>query len=66
MRTIGTWNEVKQTWSWEIRVSVPLPPATDLPSVFEYMAQQSAIADWGINPTSLEDVFVRVSTKHYS
>ncbi|KAI9221866.1 hypothetical protein BC828DRAFT_397155 [Blastocladiella britannica] len=51
---------------WEVRITIPLPPGTDLSAVFEYMAQAGDVVDFGIDQSSLEDVFIQVTDKYYT
>ncbi|ORZ37317.1 hypothetical protein BCR44DRAFT_1043761 [Catenaria anguillulae PL171] len=61
----GILNAADMSRAWEIKVKVPLPSSSDLGAVFEFMASgQLGVVDWGVRQSSLEDVFVAVSTKY--
>ncbi|KAI9223841.1 hypothetical protein BC828DRAFT_363831 [Blastocladiella britannica] len=63
----GIFDPATNSWHWEVRIVIPLPVSTDLASVFDWMANgQSVIQDWGMQQSSLEDVFLRISNKYYS
>ncbi|KAJ3359134.1 hypothetical protein GGF32_009581 [Allomyces javanicus] len=64
----GTLDASTGAWTWQLRVAVPLPVHADLARVFAFLASSASdlgVAGWGINPSSLEDVFIRVSTRYY-
>ncbi|KNE72820.1 hypothetical protein AMAG_16924 [Allomyces macrogynus ATCC 38327] len=64
----GTLDASTGMWTWQLRVMVPLPAHADLARVFAFLAASASdlgVAGWGINPSSLEDVFIRVSTRYY-
>ncbi|KAJ3345979.1 hypothetical protein GGF32_008013 [Allomyces javanicus] len=64
----GTLDASTGMWRWQLRVMVPLPAHADLARVFAFLAASASdlgVAGWGINPSSLEDVFIRVSTRYY-
>ncbi|ORZ34589.1 hypothetical protein BCR44DRAFT_1436012 [Catenaria anguillulae PL171] len=62
----GSFNAQDRSWAWEVKVHVPLQATCDLAGVFELMAQDVAgIKDWGIQQSSLEDIFISISNKYY-